>query len=93
MTLHTLTAVQLTGKIHKGEVTATEAVIDALGRIESLNPTVNAFTTIIADRALARAAEIDAMLARGEEAGPLAGVPFAAKNIFDVAGVKTIAGS
>jgi Asp-tRNA(Asn)/Glu-tRNA(Gln) amidotransferase A subunit family amidase len=49
--------------------------------------------TVVAGRARARARAIDAARAKGEPLGPLAGVPFAAKNLFDVAGLATRAGS
>ena len=45
------------------------------------------------DRARARAAGIDAMITRGEDPGPLAGVPFAVKNLFDIEGLTTVAGA
>jgi AtzE family amidohydrolase len=65
-----------------------------LDRIEQLDPQVNAFTAVLRDRALRRAAELDAARAAGEASvGPLAGVPFAVKNLFDVAGLVTLAGS
>ena len=54
---------------------------------------LNAFTDVTADRARARAAAIDAERAAGHPVGPLAGVPFAVKNLFDVAGLPTRAGS
>ena len=59
-------------------------------------PAVNAFTDVVADRARARAAALDRRLADGDgarDALPLAGVPFAVKNLFDVAGLTTLAGS
>src|SRR5436190_10095948 len=66
------------------------AVIDAaLRRIAAAEPTVNAFTDLVADRARKRAAEIDA----GRHLGPLMGVPFAVKNLFDIEGLPTRAGS
>ena len=66
------------------------AVVDAaLKRIEAAEPTVNAFTDIVAERARKRAAEIDA----GRHRGPLMGVPFAVKNLFDIEGLPTRAGS
>src|SRR5436190_9738270 len=66
------------------------AVIDAaLRRIAAAEPTVNAFTDLVADRARKRAAEIDA----GRHLGPLMGVPFAVKNLFDIEGLATRAGS
>ena len=74
--------------------TSAAAVIEAtLARIEAVDPRVGAFTGVTADRARARAAAIDATVARGETAGPLAGVPFAVKNLFDIMGLPTRAGS
>src|SRR5436305_2592261 len=65
----------------------------ALGRIAKHNPVLNAFTDVTADRARAKARAIDAAVAAGQNAGPLAGVPFAVKNLFDVQGLSTRAGS
>jgi aspartyl-tRNA(Asn)/glutamyl-tRNA(Gln) amidotransferase subunit A len=65
----------------------------ALARIGKTNPALNAFTDITADRALAQAARVDAMLAAGRDPGPLAGVPFAVKNLFDIKGLPTRAGA
>ena len=64
-----------------------------LERIAALNPRLNAFTAVTAERARARAAAIDADVAAGHSAGPLAGVPFAVKNLIDIAGLPTLAGS
>ena len=76
-----------------GAISAREVVGAALARIAARNPTVNAFTDILAARATDTAARLDARIARGETAGPLAGVPFAVKNLFDLAGLPTRAGS
>src|ERR1700694_1652479 len=65
----------------------------ALARIAKHNPVLNAFTDVTADRARAKARAIDAAVAAGKNAGPLAGVPFAVKNLFDVQGLPTRAGS
>ena len=65
----------------------------ALARIADHNPVLNAFTDVVTDRAYARARAIDAAIAAGEDPGPLAGVPFAVKNLFDVTGLSTRAGS
>ena len=71
-----------------------ESITACLERIHRLDPQVNAFTAVLDERALNRAAAVDAALAAGEASvGPLAGVPFAVKNLFDVAGLVTLAGS
>jgi Asp-tRNA(Asn)/Glu-tRNA(Gln) amidotransferase A subunit family amidase len=64
-----------------------------LDRIARINPQVNAFTDVTAERALAQARRIDAARIAGKTLGPLAGVPFAAKNLFDIEGLPTRAGS
>jgi AtzE family amidohydrolase len=54
---------------------------------------LNCFTVVLSDRALSEAEAIDRKIAEGEDPGPLAGVPFAAKNLFDIRGIPTLAGS
>ena len=76
-----------------GEVTAVEVTEAALARINRRNPALNAFTAVLADRALATADAVDNARTEGRSLGPLAGVPFAVKNLFDVAGLPTLAGS
>jgi len=83
------TAATIVADIGAGRTTATAVVEAALQRIAASEPTVNAFTDIVATRARARAAAVDA----GAAKGPLAGVPFAVKNLFDVEGLSTRAGS
>jgi len=80
-------------RIRDGEIAAETVVADALARIARLDPQVNAFTDVTAERALAAARAIDTARSRGEALGPLAGVPFAAKNLFDIEGLPTRAGS
>ncbi|BDT69292.1 1-carboxybiuret hydrolase subunit AtzE [Comamonadaceae bacterium OS-1] len=76
------------------EVTATQLVQACLDRIAATDSRVNAFTDVVQARALQRAAQIDAGLADGSQATlPLLGVPFAVKNLFDIAGLRTLAGS
>ncbi|MEI7870731.1 MAG: AtzE family amidohydrolase [Alphaproteobacteria bacterium] len=83
------TATEIAGAVMSGKVKAS-AVIDAtLKRIAAAEPTINAFTDVVGERARKRAAEIDA----GNHHGPLMGVPFAVKNLFDIAGLPTRAGS
>lgn len=76
-----------------GSVSARAIVAAALNRIGRIDPAVNAFSEILADRAVACADRLDAARGRGERLGSLAGVPFAAKNLFDIAGLPTRAGS
>ncbi len=83
------TATEIARAVAGGKVKAI-AVIDAtLKRIAASEPTINAFIDVVAERAIKRAAEIDA----GKHRGPLVGVPFAVKNLFDIAGLPTRAGS
>lgn len=73
--------------------TAREVTEANLNRIELANPALNAFTLITADRALEEAARVDAQVSSGADPGPLAGVPYSVKNLFDLAGEVTVAGS
>ena len=74
--------------------TSALSVVDAtLERIAVHNKTLNAFTAVFAERARAKARSLDEARAAGKPAGPLAGVPFAVKNLFDVQGIPTLAGS
>jgi len=79
--------------IARGEITATEVLEASIERIEASDPQINAFTGKRYDTARAQAAAVDARRARGEPLGALAGVPFAVKNLFDIAGEITLAGS
>ena len=79
-------------KIANKTVTATRLVQDALAKAEFFK-SYNIFTSIYEEEALKRAAEIDARIAKGEDAGRLAGVPFVAKDNYLVKGTKTTASS
>jgi AtzE family amidohydrolase len=79
--------------VRTGATTAVAVTEAALARIVQRNPSLNCFTAITAERALATARSVDTRRAAGAEQGPLAGVPFAVKNLFDLQGVVTIAGS
>ncbi|GAA0589775.1 AtzE family amidohydrolase [Craurococcus roseus] len=70
-----------------------EVVESALADIAVRDRTLNCFTAVTADRARAEAAAVDAAVAAGRDPGPLAGVPVAAKNLFDIEGLTTLAGS
>ena len=80
-------------EIATGRVSALEVCRAFLARIETINPSLNAFNLVAADRALARAGEIDRRRAAGEAAGPLAGVPVAIKDNLCVRGMRTTASS
>ncbi len=86
-------ASDIANAVATGKTTASAVVEAALARIAALNPTLNCFTDVTAERARKRAAEIDAAYTAGRPVGPLAGVPFAVKNLFDIAGLPTRAGS
>jgi aspartyl-tRNA(Asn)/glutamyl-tRNA(Gln) amidotransferase subunit A len=79
------TATAIAASVNEGRASATEMVQAALDRIARHNPALGAFTDVVAERALAQAAS--------GPVGPLAGVPFAVKNLFDIAGLPTRAGS
>src|SRR5690349_17607393 len=86
-------AVAVATAVRAGALSARAVTEAALARIAEQNPAVNAFTIVTTDRALAEAARVDATARAGGDPGPLAGVPFAVKNLFDIAGVTTLAGS
>ncbi|NMJ43578.1 AtzE family amidohydrolase [Roseomonas sp. JC162] len=86
-------AVGIAAVFAAGEASAGEIAEAAIARIAARNPVLNAFTDVTADRARARAAVLDAARAAGQDLPPLAAAPFAAKNLFDIAGLPTRAGS
>jgi AtzE family amidohydrolase len=88
-----LSAAEIAAAVRGGKASAREIVQAALARIEARNDALGAFTDVTATRALAKADATDAARARGEALGPLAGAPFAVKNLFDIAGLPTRAGS
>lgn len=79
--------------IRQRQVSIGEVVASTLTQIDLCQHDINAFITIMADRAMERAAELDAELSAGLDRGVLMGVPVALKDVFDVAGVPTTAGS
>jgi len=86
-------AVELSSRIKGREVSAEETVAAALGRIEELNPELNAFIHLAPEEALKAARALDGDLASGRAVGPLAGVPFGVKDNTDCAGMPTAHGS
>jgi aspartyl-tRNA(Asn)/glutamyl-tRNA(Gln) amidotransferase subunit A len=76
-----------------GRTRAADVLEQALQRIDELDPRVHAFTALTVARARRKAARIDAWRRAGKALPALAGVPYAVKNLFDVAGEVTLAGS
>ena len=83
-------AAELLGARRLSSVELTESV---LGRIEAVEPLVHAYVHVAAEDALAAARRADAELASGTRRGPLHGIPVALKDLVDVAGLPTRAGS
>ena len=88
-----MTAAAIIRSIASGQASAAQVLQSAINRIEATEARVNAFTERTWVRARAEAAAIDARRARGELLPPLAGLPYAVKNLFDIEGVTTLAGS
>jgi amidase/aspartyl-tRNA(Asn)/glutamyl-tRNA(Gln) amidotransferase subunit A len=86
-------AAETAAAIRAGRASARAVAEAALAEVAARNPALNAFTAVTAERALAEAAAVDAAVAERRDPGPLAGVPVAAKNLFDVTGLTTLAGS
>ncbi len=86
-------AAEIATAVTSGRVSATSMIEAALLRIRERDPHLNSFTAITGDRALASAKAIDLASAAGKPQGPLAGVPFAVKNLFDIRELATLAGS
>lgn len=75
------------------KASAREIYSDFIARIEKHNSQWNAFLTLSPDRGLAQADRIDAVIARGEQLPPLAGVPVAIKDVISTRGIRTTCGS
>lgn len=86
-------AFALATAVRSGEITAKTVCQKVLQDIEQRNSQLNCFTEVLAESAIATAEQIDAQIAQGNDPGPLAGVPFGVKNLFDIAGLTTLAGS
>ncbi|PMB50708.1 Asp-tRNA(Asn)/Glu-tRNA(Gln) amidotransferase GatCAB subunit A [Fischerella thermalis CCMEE 5205] len=93
MNLDSADAVSIAVAVREGKVKAVEVTQAALQRIAARDRELNCFTTVTAEAAFADAERIDHEVAQGKNPGLLAGVPFAVKNLFDVAGITTLAGA
>mgnify|MGYP003365897052 FL=1 len=84
---------QLHQAIAQGHISASEVATTTLDAVEQANPVINAYTHITRDRMLSEAAKVDKARASGTTLPPLAGIPYAVKNLLDVAGEVTLAGA
>ena len=87
--LDSLTLADAVAQIKRGELSPVELVEACLARIKYLNPTLNAFLTVMNDDALQQARYAEQAIQRGEDWGALHGVPVALKDIFDTADMPT----
>ena len=88
-----LPATELARDIAERRLSPVEVVETFLGRIERLNPVVNAYCTLTADQARAAAREAEAAVQRGDPLGPLHGVPVSIKDVVVTRGIRTTRGS
>ena len=90
---HNKSALEIAAAVTGGAASAKEIITATLARIDANNSALGAFTDVTAERALKQAEIVDSARASGDVLGPLAGVPFAVKNLFDIEGLPTRAGS
>lgn len=83
----------LAAAVRAGRCKAADLTEAALARIAARDAALNCFTAVTRERALNEAAAVDRAVAAGRDPGPLAGVPYAVKNLFDIEGLPTLAGS
>ena len=76
-------------KLRDGSITSTALTEDALSRIAAIDPAIDSFITVTADRARADAVAADTAFAKGIDNGPMQGVPYALKDIYDTAGIRS----
>ncbi len=91
--LSDLNAEDIAAGIRARKFSACDVAQASLARVAERDATLNCFTAITRDRALAAAGAVDRAVAAGSDPGPLAGVPYAVKNLFDITGLPTLAGS
>src|ERR1700761_8797933 len=86
-------AVTLAAAIKKKELSPVEVVDAHLARIGELEPVIHSFCLTIPEHARYEARELETRIMRGEEVGPLAGVPIGVKDLVCTAGIPTVSGS
>jgi Asp-tRNA(Asn)/Glu-tRNA(Gln) amidotransferase A subunit family amidase len=88
-----LPATELAAGIRRRDLSPVEVVNAYLERIEDRNPTINAYTLVLADKAMDAAREAEKAVMSGRPLGPLHGIPVAIKDLDDFAGAPTSMGS
>lgn len=88
-----MSAVELSARLARKQVSAREVMAAHLAQIERVNPKVNAIVTLVADQAMAGAAKADEAIAGRGPVGVLHGIPVAHKDLVDTAGIRTTRGS
>ncbi|GBF79865.1 AtzE family amidohydrolase [Aphanothece sacrum] len=88
-----LDGITITHNLKSKKITATKIIEQTLTEVEQQNSILNCFTAILKESALNQAQIIDSTIDKGNNPGILAGVPFAVKNLFDIEGITTLAGS
>jgi aspartyl-tRNA(Asn)/glutamyl-tRNA(Gln) amidotransferase subunit A len=91
--LTSMTLTEASGRIRARSVTATQLTEACLARIETYNPKLNAFITVMREQAIARARDLDSEQRAGRLRSPLHGIPIALKDNIDTAGLRTTAAS
>jgi len=84
---------ELASQIRVGALNPVKLTEATLDRVTALNPRLHAFISVTRERALAEAQAADILLRRGHDLGPLHGVPYAVKDLYNVAGLPTTAGT
>ncbi len=87
--LHELSIAEAGAALRSGSLTSVALTQDALARIKAIDPKINAFITLTAERAMSDAQQADADFARGMDKGPMQGIPYGLKDIYDTAGIRT----
>ncbi|MFP6600923.1 MAG: amidase family protein, partial [Pirellulaceae bacterium] len=83
------TATDMAQRIRGKEVSCLEVMQAHLQQIEQINPTVNAIITLLPERAIEGARAADDAIARGDDLGPLHGLPIAHKDLVPTKGIRT----
>jgi aspartyl-tRNA(Asn)/glutamyl-tRNA(Gln) amidotransferase subunit A len=91
--MQNITIAKVSELVRKKEISPVEITKTCLARIEELNPSINAFITVMHESALAEARAAEAEISAGNWRGPLHGIPIGLKDLIDTAGIKTTCGS